>query len=304
MKAWLTSFAVAATAFTAQPSPRLADAHVHLSLGHAEDLEKLHSAGITVVRDCGGDMAQLRQWRDEIAKGQRRGPKIYIAGPLLDGPKPGAQFRVTVRTVEEAERAVDSLAGRVDFIKTHNAVPRDAFFALVRRARSRNLKVAAHLPRDVAAWEAAEAGVGSIEHAAESLLSSPINAGLVKDAAAAFAWWESPAGDDAIRRMAKSGVTIVPTLVRYEASIGAAPSPELKQGRAAVLPKLQALVGRMHKAGIPILAGSDLVGLDGAPSPEQGPAREVELLQAAGLSAAEARAAASPQALERWFARR
>ncbi len=209
-----------------------------------------------------------------------------------------------MRTPEDAERAVDSLAGRVDFIKTHNAIPRDAFFALVRRAASRNLKVAAHLPRTVAAWEAAELGVGSIEHAAESLLASPVNVGLVKDAREALAWWESAAGEDAIRRIAKSGVTLVPTLVRYEASINAAPTPELKKGRAEVMPKLLALVGRMHEAGVPMLAGSDLAGLAGAPAPEHGPAREVELLQAAGLSAAEARAAASPQALERWFARR
>ena len=79
-------------------------------------------------------------------------------------------------------RAVDSLAGRVDFLKTHNAIPPEAFFALVRRARERGLKVAAHLPVGVPAWTAAEAGVGSIEHrTAESLASSPIYAGVAKD---------------------------------------------------------------------------------------------------------------------------
>ena len=111
-------------------SPPLADAHVHLSLGSVDALERLAGAGVTVVRDCGGDMKQLMRWRDEIAAGTRRGPKIFLAGPLLDGPKPGATFRLTIRTPEDAVRAVDSLAGRVDFLKTHNAIPPEAFFAL------------------------------------------------------------------------------------------------------------------------------------------------------------------------------
>jgi hypothetical protein len=74
----------------------------------------------------------------------------------------------------------------VDFLKTHNAIPPEAFFALVRRARERGLKVAAHLPVGVPAWTAAEAGIGSIEHAAESLASSPIYAGVAKDVNAAM----------------------------------------------------------------------------------------------------------------------
>lgn len=286
----------------AVPSPvRLADAHVHLSLSSSGALERLADTSVVVVRDCGGDLEQLTRWRDDVGAGRRRGPKIFLSGPLLDGPKEGAQFRLTVTTPEEAIRAVDSLAGRVDFIKTHNAIPPEAFLAVVRRARERGLKVAAHLPVGVPAWTAAEAGVGSIEHAAESLLSSPIYSGDVKDPNAAMGWWESPAGDAAIRRLAATGVTVVPTLVRYEAAISMAATPELRAARAAVLPRLIALVGRLHKAGVPLLVGSDLAGIPGAPAPETGPSREIQLLEQAGLSAAEARAAASPEAVERWF---
>ena len=43
------------------------------------------------------------------------------------------------------------------------------------------------------------------------------------------------------------------------------------------------------------LAGSDLVGLDGAPEVWRGPAREIELLRAAGLTAEEAAVAAKNQ---------
>jgi hypothetical protein len=52
-------------------SPPLADAHVHSSLGSVDALERLASAGVTVVRDCGGDMEELTRWRDEIAAGTR-----------------------------------------------------------------------------------------------------------------------------------------------------------------------------------------------------------------------------------------
>lgn len=227
---------------------------------------------------------------------------MLIAGPIIDGPKPGAAHRSTVVTPADAEAAVDSLARvGVDFIKTHSAVPPDAFFAIIRRARLRGLRVAAHLPRGVPAWIAADSGVGSVEHAAESLLNSPIYAGLATDGEGALRWWESAAGDSVLRRLARSGVTIVPTLVRYEASIATAPTPEARAGRAAALPRLQRLVGRAHRAGIPILVGSDLVGLPGSLPPWAGPAREIELLVASGLTPQEASAAGSPRALLEWF---
>jgi hypothetical protein len=96
----------------------------------------------------------------------------------------------------------------------------------------------------------------------------------------------------------------VPTLVRYEFMIDAPATAEARSARAAVMPKLIDLVGRLHRAGVPLLVGSDLNGIAGGRAPETGPAREVQLLEAAGLSAAEAREAASPTALERWFRQR
>jgi imidazolonepropionase-like amidohydrolase len=280
----------------------LADAHVHLSAGEGEHLDSLIAHGITVVRDCGGDLDQLSRWRSEIEAGTRQGPRLLIAGPTLDGPKPGAEHRITIRTPAQADSAVDFLASAgVDFIKVHNGVPPDAFFAVLRRARTHGLRVAAHLPRGVPAWVAADSGVGSIEHAAESLVSSPIYAGAAKTAEEAMLWWYSAAGDSAVARLAASGVTIVPTLVRYEASVRATPDSALSSARAAFLPKLLDLVGRMHRAGVPILAGSDLVGLDGAPEVWLGPAREIELLRAAGLTAEEASVAASARALLHWL---
>ncbi|HEU4562634.1 MAG TPA: hypothetical protein VFS20_32695, partial [Longimicrobium sp.] len=112
------------------------DAHAHLSWYGQAALDSLAAHGVAGVRDCGGDAVELARWRDQIARGERRGPRIYFSGPVLDGPKPEPRHRVTVTTPEQARRAVDSLAALgVDFIKTHNAIPPAAFFEVIRHAR-------------------------------------------------------------------------------------------------------------------------------------------------------------------------
>ncbi|MFL5580185.1 MAG: hypothetical protein ACJ8AO_07415 [Gemmatimonadaceae bacterium] len=284
------------------PAAGRADAHVHLSYEGPAALDSLLAHGVTAARDCGGDLAELSRWRSEIAAGTRRGPRLYLAGPVLDGPKEGARFRVTVTTPEEAERAVDSLADLgVDFIKTHTAVPPAAFFATIRRARARGLKVAAHLPRGVPAWTAADSGVGSIEHMAESIVQSPIYARLARDAREALEWWRSPAGDSMMVHLARTGVYVTPTLVYFEANIATARTPAVREGRAALLPELVALTGRLHRAGVPLLVGTDVSGPEIPDRPGASVDRELELLRQAGIPDAAVREAASARRLAEWF---
>lgn len=279
----------------------MADWHSHLSLEGPEVLDSLYRHGVTVVRDCGGDLERLLLLRQRIRNGELAGPRLLIAGPLLDGPKDGAPFRLTVTDAATALAAVDSLASRgVDFLKVHNAVPPDAFFSLLRRARARRLPVAVHLPRGIAAWTAVDSGAGSIEHAAESLVASPIYAGVARTPAEALAWWRSPAGDSVVARWAARGVVVVPTLARYEATIATAPDAVRAQ-RAALMPELLALVGRLSRAGVRIAAGTDVAGVEGAPPTWRAIRREVELLADAGLDAAALRWATSPAALHEWI---
>ncbi|MEX1993207.1 MAG: amidohydrolase family protein [Steroidobacteraceae bacterium] len=295
-----TAAALAGCGTTQAPQPGLWDAHTHVSWYGEEALTQLVASGVVAVRDCGGDAEQLQQWRAEIEAGKRAGPRIYVSGPALDGPK-DAPFRMTITTPDEARRAVDELAAmKVDFIKTHNAIPRDAYFAALEQARRRGLRVASHLPKGVPAWEAADAGVGSIEHAAESLLASPIYAGHAADVDAAMAWWRSPAGDAALAHLAGTGVAITPTLVAYEVSTEMRRDTAMYAPRRRVLAFLIELTGRLHKAGIPLLAGSDFVSPEVALVPGQSLLREIELLRQAGLSQTEAFAAAGVN-IERWF---
>ena len=81
------------------------------------------------------------------------------------GRKRESANRLTVRTPEEARQAVRDLKAKgVDFIKVHNALPPDAFFALMDEARKEHIPVAVHLPKGVSSAEASDAGVASLEH--------------------------------------------------------------------------------------------------------------------------------------------
>ena len=279
---------------TVLAGPGLWDAHTHLSWSGAAALDSLVSYGVVAVRDCGGDALELRAWRDSILAGQRRGPRIYFSGPVLDGPKPNMRNRALVTTPERATWVVDSLAQLgVAFIKTHNAIPPAAFFAVLREARRDHLKVAAHLPRGVPAWTAADSGVGSLEHAAESMLASPLYARFATDIDGAMAWWRSPVGDSMLQHIARTGVAVTPTLVAYRTFALEASSEEDRVGRQRVLDFLIELTRRMHQAGIVLLAGSDFAAPDSLLVPGASIYLELGLLERAGLSHDEAVAAAS-----------
>lgn len=285
---------------SATPVAGLWDAHTHLSWWGEDALDSLARYGIVAVRDCGGDALQLRRWRDQIAAGTRQGPRIYFAGPQIDGPKATGSLRLIVRTPEDAIHAVDSLAALgVDFLKTHSPVPRPAYFAVLREAKVKGLKVASHLPNGVPAWDAADSGASSLAHAADSMLMSPIYAGYVTDLDEAMAWWRSPAGDSAIAHLARTGVAVTPTLFAYAAFVADAKNHEDSVGRREVLRFQEELTHRLHRAGVPILAGSDFATRDWL-TPGSSLLGELRLLEKAGLSRAQARAAASTN-IRRWL---
>jgi hypothetical protein len=126
------------------------DAHVHLTYWGEDALDSLYKYGVVGVRDAGGDLSLLKRWRAEIASGKRKGPRIYFAGPYINGPRDDSTNRIIVRTAADGEHAVDSLASLgVDFIKTHTRVPPAAYFAILRQARVRGLKVMSHLPSGI-----------------------------------------------------------------------------------------------------------------------------------------------------------
>jgi imidazolonepropionase-like amidohydrolase len=274
--------------------PGLWDMHGHLTDATADAFPLLIMNGVTGVRDMGGDVAQLDRWRSEINNGTRIGPHIIRAGPFVDGPKAGVTNRLTVRTPEEARQAVRDLKAKgVDFIKVHNALPPDAFFALVDEARKEHIPVAVHLPQGVSSAEASDAGVASLEHI-ETINESALwrKGATAKTVEQAVDENLGPAGQELFQRFAKYGTWYVPTLVAYERGFVLwSNDPEALKPRMDVQAKQITLVGMMHKAGVKIMAGSDFS--DWAIVPGVDLHNELALLVEAGFTPLEALQAAT-----------
>jgi imidazolonepropionase-like amidohydrolase len=151
--------------------PGLWDMHVHTVFGdwlprnEKIVLPLFVANGITGVRDMGGDLDVLKEWRAKIAAGQLLGPRMYIAGPMLDGPVPRFPSSAPVANAADGRRVVDDLKARgVDFIKIQSLIPRDGYFAAADEAKKVDLTFVGHVPDAVRASEASNAGQKSIEH--------------------------------------------------------------------------------------------------------------------------------------------
>ncbi|HUO26272.1 MAG TPA: amidohydrolase family protein [Candidatus Aquilonibacter sp.] len=151
--------------------PGLWDMHVHMVFGDwfpqgkKITLPLFIANGITGVRDMGGELATLQEWRSEIQAGTLIGPRMWIAGPMLDGPHPRFPSSIAIKTPEDGRRAVDDLKSRgVDFIKLQSLLPRDAVFAIADEARKQDITFVGHVPDSVRASEMSDAGQKSFEH--------------------------------------------------------------------------------------------------------------------------------------------
>jgi imidazolonepropionase-like amidohydrolase len=269
--------------------PGLWDMHGHLTDATEAALSLLIMNGVAGVRDMGGDLDQIDRWRREIAEGKRMGPQIVRAGPFVDGPKPGLKYRLTVTNAAEAPRAVDQLKLRgVDFIKVHNGLSREAFFAVADEARKQGLPLAVHLPRRVSVAEASDAGARSIEHIEILYESSLYRKGATaKNLKEAIAENRGPAGEALFKRLKKNGTWYCPTLVAYyRGFVLWSANPRETAGSLEVHRKNLELVEAMHKAGVGILAGSDFS--DWALVPGVDLHNELALLIEAGFTPMEA----------------
>jgi hypothetical protein len=167
--------------------PGLWDMHIHLDDSelwplHVSREEKemifplLIATGITGVRDMGGSLEQLQQWKLRITLGQMLGPRIFMSGPLVDGNFAAWLGTVQVTTEAEGRAAVQSISRRgADFIKVYNSIPRRAYFGIADEAKRLGIDFAGHIPELISAAEASDAGQKSVEHMIGILLSCSTN---------------------------------------------------------------------------------------------------------------------------------
>lgn len=164
--------------------PGLWDAHAHLTHAGPSALAAYVAHGVTSVRDLGGRLDRVREWRRQIENGEIVGPRLFVAGPNIEGAwwlDAVTAFlrrdtaldvrsflesspRLRLGAASDADRVVDSLATLgVDYVKFRN-LRADEFRAIAAAARRRRLPLIGHAPARVPLAEAAEAGVASLEH--------------------------------------------------------------------------------------------------------------------------------------------
>lgn len=169
--------------------PGLWDAHIHLTytdgLDHTTFFPLSIAHGVTSLRDIGGHLDKLADARVLSAADDKQ-PNLYVSGPLIDGPEPvyagqsafNPNLAVGVGSIEEAEAQVDKLAAQgVDFLKAYEMLSPESFKAVITRAKTHGLKVAAHPPLSMTALEAAEAGASDFQHLRNLELACARNAG-------------------------------------------------------------------------------------------------------------------------------
>ena len=275
--------------------PGLWDMHAHLAaltpVGHAP--EHYVGFGVLGVRDMGGFADTLFPLRGEIRSGDRIGPEIVLAGPTLNGEQP-APFHRKVVTEAEARAAVRELrALGVDFLKVHRAIGRKAFLATIDEARRAGLTVSGHVPLVMSWIEASNLGLRTIEHIQTILENEQPDPKLVGAQFLAIASrLAGPHGDSIWATLKRNHTFFDPTLVGYEVSIEKA-APDVAARRRIAYAQMKILAGRMARAGVPILAGTDVLERQGDML-----LLELERLVAIGLTPRQALAAATTTAAE------
>jgi imidazolonepropionase-like amidohydrolase len=263
--------------------PGLWDMHVHIR-DPDHDLGAFLGNGVVGVRDMGGHnpdnppqgsfgvpWSELRVIRDGIRANRWRGPDVVAAGVMLDAPDPWPGT-LGLPDPATARRTIRELAAEdVDFIKVGTGITPTCYEAVLDEATRLGLEVVGHVPAKLTAVDVAERGQRSLEHVM----------GLPSDCFADGA----PGADCrlALQRLASTGAWATPTLVAWQAT--------LADEDAHTLHTLVNAVGLMHRAGVPILAGSDC-GVPGV-APGRSLHEELRLLVQAGLSAEDALAAAT-----------
>jgi imidazolonepropionase-like amidohydrolase len=208
--------------------PGLIDAHVHLSPAMSWAPARFLAWGVTTVRDVHGGIGSLSRLKRHSGKATPEGPRVYLAGAMIDGRPATYTDAIAVNSESDARKGVDQLVSAgADFIKVYTRIDPPLLRAIVDEARAFNLGVTGHLGMTDAV-AAAKVGITSIEHltgvpeAASRSPSSLFTAhyrGFFSGWTASERSWaglDSAALTRVANRLAESKITLIPTLVLHE----------------------------------------------------------------------------------------
>jgi imidazolonepropionase-like amidohydrolase len=296
--------------------PGLWDMHAHFE--QVEWGPIYLAAGATTVRDCGNEFEFITAVRDAVASGHGLGPRLLLAG-IVDGTGPSAIGVERVDTPEQAKVWTDKYhdAG-FQQMKIYSSVKLEELKDVADEAHRLGMTVTGHVPIGLNAYQTIEAGQDQINHIPYivdiMLPTLPADASRLDHAnAAANLDLNSPAAQKAIAFLVQHGTVVDPTLALFEffSASTAKPAASIEPGVLKVAPELQAIladvgppsphadiservfakevtvVGALHEAGVPIVAGTDQT------VPGHSLHREIELYVQAGFTPMEAIQAAT-----------
>jgi hypothetical protein len=297
--------------------PGLFDMHTHEDAWNAA---LQIAGGVTTSRDMGNDNALLADLIANIGRGELIGPRVVPAG-FIEGESPfAARGGFVVNNVEEAEKAVDWYAQRgYRQIKLYNSIHPDWVAPIAAYAHARGLRVSGHVPAFSRSERAVRDGYDELQHINQLMLnfvSDPDTDSrtlarfiLVGERAQALDL-DSKAVRDFIALLAERNIVIDATLATFEGmytqgqgEMDPAMAPiadhvplatqrswrsnsmevsgeKLKTYRASYARMIE-FVGRMHAAGVPMVAGTDNIAGFALH-------RELELYVKAGMTPGEA----------------
>jgi imidazolonepropionase-like amidohydrolase len=278
------------------------------------------AAGVTTVRDVGNEYDFITQVRDAVNSGKALGPHMLLAG-IVDGDGPYAIGINRVNNAEDAQKWVMKYhEANFQQIKIYSSMKPDNVKAICADAHKVGMTVTGHIPNGMTAYEGVDDGMDMINHIHYITdLLMPKDYDYKKATrqqrmdAMASADVNSEAGKKAVAFFKEHGTVIDPTVALFEMQFRPASEPptQMEPGIARVAPELREpltsggmppemaptgqkifqhsleLIGALHKAGVPIVVGTDQT------VPGFSVYREIELYAQAGFTPMEALQAAT-----------
>jgi hypothetical protein len=272
--------------------PGLFDLHAHMDRwSGALDI----GAGVTSVRDMGNDKEQMALMIGDTAEGRLLGPQITPAGFIEGESKFAARSDFVVSTLDQAKEAVDWYAEHgYPQLKVYNSFHKDILKDTIAYAHSRGMRVSGHVPAFLRAQDVVDMGYDEIQHINQVLLNflvtpetdtRDLSRFILPAEKVADLDFDSKPVQDFIAMLARKQISIDPTLSAFDfirhrdgqmsQNLGGVAEhfpPDRRRGLLAAemsvpddkaeryeksFRKMVEFVGRLYKAGVPIVAGTD-----------------------------------------------
>ena len=273
------------------------------------------AAGATTVRDVGNEFDFITTVRDLVNGGKALGPRLVLAG-IVDGDGPRALGIQRVNSPADAQAWVQRYhdAG-FQQMKIYSSVTAENVQAICAAAHKLGMTVTGHIPAGMTAYDGVNDGMDQINHLhyiTELLQPKDFDAkkATYPERLQMMAALDvnSAAGQQAIRFLKEHGTILDPTMSLAEMLLRPAdqPAASIEPGLAKVAPELRGalmsggmppnlgslalkirqkdleIIGALHSAGVPIVAGTD------QNVPGYSLYRELELYVEAGFTPMEA----------------